>query len=142
MAQGRGKGDVGVCGMNDDLADLTFLFPDMGPVLAGVGGFVDAVAGGHVAANVSLSRADVDDVRIGGRHGDGADRGNRLLVENRLPGEAAIAAFPDAAGRRGRVVSQRIAGDSRRAADATAGRGTNRPVLDELEFGRSALIRL
>ena len=55
--------------MDDHLADLTFLFPDVLPALAAVGGLVDAVAGGDIPADVGLARADVDDVGLG--RGDG-----------------------------------------------------------------------
>ena len=48
---------------------------------------VDAVARRDVAADVGLAGADVDDVRVGRGDGDRADRGDRLVVEDRLPGE-------------------------------------------------------
>ena len=122
MAEHRGEGDVGVRRMDDDLADLPLLLPDVLPGLAAVGGLVDAVAGHDVAADVGLAGADVDDVGIGRRDGDGADGRGRLIVEDRLPGEAAVGRLPDAAGRRGRVVDHRIAGDAAGPADAAAGR--------------------
>src|SRR5205823_3427662 len=49
------------------------------PRRAGVGGLVDAVAGGEVGALQPFAAADVEDVRIRRRDGDRADRAGRLL---------------------------------------------------------------
>src|SRR5207245_2309219 len=73
MAQDGGEGDVRVARMHNHLGDLALLLPDVLPVLAAVGRFVDAVADGDVAADVGLAGADVDDVGVGGRDGDAAD---------------------------------------------------------------------
>ena len=57
------------------------------PGLAGVGRLIDAVA--HdvaVADHPRLAGADPDDVRIGVGDGDRADRGDRLVVEDRHEG--------------------------------------------------------
>ena len=123
VAEHRGEGDVGILRVDDHGPDLAFLLPDVRPGLAGVGRLVDAVARGHVAADVGLARADVDDVRVGRRHGDRADRRDRLVVEDRLPGEAAVARLPDAARGRGGVVGRA----DRRARRPRARRARPRP---------------
>ncbi len=62
-----------------------------------VGGLVHPVALRDVGAHVRLAGADVDDARIRGRHGDRADRADRLAVEDRLPGAPRVARLPHAA---------------------------------------------
>ena len=82
VAESRNKNDVGIRGMNDQRTDVTRVFEaDVGPRLAAVGGFVDAVAKRNVAADAGFAGADVNDVGIGIGNVDGADRGNRLLVK-------------------------------------------------------------
>ena len=92
-----------------------------------------------VAADVGLAAADVDDVGVGRRDGDGADGGDGLVVEDRLPVHAAVGRLPDAAGRGGGVVGERIAGHAAGAADAPAGRRADAAELEALELGRAAL---
>src|SRR4051812_18290578 len=60
VAEDGGEGNVRVRRMHDQRADLTRLFPDVLPGFAGVSGLVDTVAGGDVAADVRLARADVN----------------------------------------------------------------------------------
>src|SRR5205807_9234897 len=67
------------------------------PRFAGVGGFVDAVAGGEVGTLQPFAAADVDHVWIGGRHGDGADRAGGLVVEEGEPDTPGVGALPHAA---------------------------------------------
>ena len=66
-------------------------------VLPRVGGLVDAVAVGEIGPLQALAAADVDDVRVGRRDGEGADGAGRLVVEDRLPGAAVVGGLPDAA---------------------------------------------
>jgi hypothetical protein len=66
--------------------------------VAGVGGFVDAVAVGGVAAEVALAGADVDDVGIGGSDRDRADGAElQLAVGHGNPVRAAVGGLEDAA---------------------------------------------
>src|SRR5437762_3792237 len=44
-----------------------------------------------------FSTAHINDLRIGNRHGDGADRTGWLIVKNRLPGSSIIDGFEDTA---------------------------------------------
>ena len=69
----------------------------MRPGLAAVGGLVDAVADGEVGADDAGAGADVDDVGIGRRHGDRADRAGACLVEDRFPIGTVVGRAPDAA---------------------------------------------
>ena len=97
---------------------------------------VDAVAGRDVAADVGLAGADVDDVRVGRGDGDRADRRDRLVVEDRLPVDAAVVGLPDAAGGRGRVVGERIARHAGDPRDPPAGRRADRAVVQAGELRR------
>jgi len=85
VPQDGGVGDVGIGRVDDQRADLTLLFPDVLPGLAGVQRLVDAVTRADVAADVGLAGAGVDHVGVGRGDGNGADRGNGLVVEDRLP---------------------------------------------------------
>src|ERR1700758_341296 len=69
----------------------------MSPGLAGVGGFVNAVADGKIGPMQSLTTGDVNGIGIRGSDGDGADRLSGYVVEDRIPGAAVIIRFPDAA---------------------------------------------
>jgi len=74
VAFGRDEDDVGVGGVDGYLADLLGVAQaEVGPGLAGVGGLVDAVAGGEVGAGEAFAAADVDDVGVGGSYGYGAE---------------------------------------------------------------------
>ena len=64
MAQHRDEQAVRVARIDDDLRNLLAVAQaQVRPGLAGVGGLVDAVAGGEVGALQPLAAADVDDVR-------------------------------------------------------------------------------
>ena len=129
----------GLVGWTIDRADLAVLLPDVLPGLAGVGGFVDAVAGLDVAADVGLAGADVDDVGIGRGDGEGADGLGGLVVEDRLPVDAAVAGFPDAARGNGGVIGERIAGHTHRTRHPAAGGWADAAIIDRLEFRRTAV---
>src|SRR5262249_18299628 len=103
------------------------------PRLAAVGGLVDAIAGANVAANVPLTRADVNDVGIGGRQRDRPDARRRLIVEGGLPRHAAVDGLPYPARCRRHVVNQRITRHTNRAARPTSRGGPDLPYLDALE---------
>src|SRR5205814_1578259 len=62
MAQHGREGDVRIVGVYGHRANLAFLLPDMSPRLAGIGGFVNAVAGRDVASWVGLTGTDVDHI--------------------------------------------------------------------------------
>ena len=67
--------DVRVRRMNADLGNILRVDqPDLRPRLARVRGLVGSVALNDVAADVRFAGADVNDIRIGWRNRDGADR--------------------------------------------------------------------
>jgi hypothetical protein len=70
---------------------------EMCPRLAGIGRFVDAVAGRQVRPRQTFAAADIDDVGIGRRYRDPSDGSGRLVVEDWLPRAAGIGSLPDAA---------------------------------------------
>ena len=92
--------------------------------LSGVGGLVHPVAVRDLRSHVGLAGADVDDVGIGRRDANRADRGDRLRVEDRDPGAAGVRRLPDAAADRSEVERVRL---SRHAADAVDASAAKRP---------------
>src|SRR5258708_33748724 len=100
---------------------MSIFQPDLFQRLAAVVGTVDAIAERDVAANAGFAGADINDVRIGFRDRDAADGGSGLLLEKRIPGNAAVGGFPNTAGNPAKIVSVRLtrhAGDGKRAASA------------------------
>src|ERR1044071_9328001 len=91
--------DVGVLRVDEHRWDLfRVVEAEVLPRAAGVGGFVDAIALSDPPAGDQVAHADVDDVRVGRGHGDGADRrGFFDRVEDGVPGLAGARRFPDPA---------------------------------------------
>ena len=132
--------DVRIRGMHDDPADAAgFVQPHVRPRLAGVGGFIDAVAH-HIAVadDPGLAGPRPNDVGIGGRHRKSSDCLHRLAIEDRTPIVAAIAGFPDAARRRARVVSGGIAGHAGDRGDAVADNWSHKTEAEAVRSGSSA----
>ena len=89
---------VGVGRVDVDLRDhLRVVKAKVRPRLARVSRLVHAVARRQVGANDSGARADVDDVRVGRRHGNRANRAAAGRVEDRLPVRAVVGRAPHAA---------------------------------------------
>ena len=99
------------------------------PGLSAVGGPVHAVAVGDVRAHVGLARADVEDLRVRRRDRDRSDRGDRLAVEDRLPGAAGVLALPDSAADRAEVEVVRLARHARRRDRAPAAERADHPPV-------------
>src|SRR6266513_1438095 len=98
MAEDRDENPVLVARIDNDAADLLSVAEaEVTPCLAGIGGFVDAVAGRKVRPLNSFSAPDINHVRIRGRHREVADRASRLLVEDGCPDATIIGRLPDAA---------------------------------------------
>ncbi len=131
VAKSGNESDVGIRWMNDDGPNVARVFEaDVGPGLASVSGFVNAIAEGDVAADAGFAAADVYDVGIGVGNRDGANRrGGGLLIEERVPGDAAVGGFPDAAGDRAEVVGVRLAGDAGDGDGAAAAEGADEAPL-------------
>ncbi len=131
--------DIGVLGMDYHRPDLTGLLPNVFPGFPSVGAFENAFAANDVAADIGFTGADVHYVGVAWGHGDRADGGRRLFVENRLPAYAAIARFPDTARGRCRVIDERITRHAAGSTDATARRRSDQSVFQVLEFRGPAL---
>ena len=132
MAHRRDVDDVRILRVHDDAADaLRFVQPDVLEFLAAVGGLVDAGAERRALAVVRLSGPDVDDVGVRRRNRDVADRGNRVLVEDRRPGGAVVGGLPDAAGREADIDGRRVALDDGDVVDAAAHVGRADRAPDE-----------
>ena len=98
MAEDGDEQPVRIAWIDDDLRDLLAVAQaEMRPRLSGVGGFVDAVARREIGTLQPFAAAHVDDVRIGRRDGNRADRAGRLVVEDRRPDAAVVGRLPHAA---------------------------------------------
>ena len=129
--------DVGIGGMDDDAADVVGLLEaEVRPGGAGVHRLVDAIAPRGALAIVGLAGADVEDRRIGGREGEVADGGIGLVVEDGLPGIAAVDGLEDSAGGGADVDDARIGFDDGEVVDASAhGGGADAAEFQVLENG-------
>ena len=58
-----------------------------------------------------------------------ADGGNALLVEERIPGDAAVGGFPDAAGDRAKIIGVWLAGYADDSQDPAATKRTDQAPL-------------
>ncbi len=127
--------------MNDDAADPTGHFqPHVFPVLPGVGRPIDAVADGDVAADEGLTRTGPDHVRIGGSDGQRADRGGRLIIEDRGPVDPAVHRLEDTTRGGPEIVDVRVSGNAGHRADPVAHRADMAPGQG-LEHDRGQVIR-
>src|SRR6267378_4537490 len=126
MAQGGDECDIGIRGMNDDFADVQgVLQTDVGPSLPGVIRTIDAVAERDISTDTSLAGSNIEDVGIGIRDSHAADRRGALLVEERIPRDAAVRGFPNATGHGAKVIGIRLAGDAGDGQDASPAKGTD-----------------
>src|SRR5579872_2837288 len=116
MSHRSGIDNVGIFGIHHDGAGgVRFAQAGILPAFARVGGLVNAVAGNHVAADVSLTRARVKNVGIRGRHHNGADAGTGpryLAVRNVSPGNALIRALPHPAAHRSGIEQIGVGGNT------------------------------
>src|SRR5712664_4832056 len=91
MAESGDEYDVWIRGMNDEFADVPgVLQSDIGPNLAGVIRTIDAVAEGDISADASFAGSRVNDVGIGIGDCDAANGRGGLLLEERVPRDAAV----------------------------------------------------
>src|SRR5580700_6464461 len=135
MAECGHVDDVGIFGMNAYCADVEGVFQtDVLPGFARVGRFINAVAMGGVAADIRLTHADVDDIRVGLRDSDGAHgSGFELAVGDGQPAGAAVGSFPDPAAGGAEVIHIRLRGDARDSVHAAATERADAAVLEFLE---------
>src|SRR4051812_19581609 len=99
----------------------------MGPGLPCIGRFVDAVASGQVGPLQAFAAADVNDVWVGGRNGNRANRAGGLIVKNRLPGSSRVGCLPHAAINGAHVEDIRLLRYATTRAATPATRGPNHP---------------
>ena len=126
MPGDRDEKAIGIARVNRHLRNLLAVAqPEMRPGRAGIGGLVDAVADRQIGTMQSLTAGDVDDVRVGGRNFNGADRAGRLLIEDRLPGPPEVVGLPDSAVHRADVEDVRLAGNARDGARAATAKWTD-----------------
>ena len=117
---------VRIARVHEDGGDLLSVAQsEVTPRLAGVSGFVHAVADGEIGTLEAFAAAYVDDVGIGGGEGDGADGTGRLVVEDGLPGAAEVVGLPDAAVVHADVEDVGLAGDTGGADGAAATKGAD-----------------
>src|SRR6185437_2920703 len=101
--------DVRVVRIDEDGVDVVrTVEPDVAPGLSRVGGFVDSLAGRERPAR-GITGTDVDDVGIGFRYGERADRSDVGRIEDRLPHRAAVDGLPNAAFGHAGVVREGLA---------------------------------
>ena len=132
VPQRAGNDDVGIFRIDHDSADASGLLETRAsPCLASVGRLVDPVSNRDVAADECLAGARPNDVRIGGRDGQRANRRDILVVEDRVPVRTVVGRLEDAARRRACVIDVRTAGDS--------GDGNN-PVADRSDVAKLQLL--
>ena len=111
MAERGDEDPIGILRIDRQLRNLLRVTqPEMDPGLAGVARTVDAVADRQVRPRQAFAAGDVDDVRVGRRDGDPADRAGRLILEDRLPGPAGVGGLPHAAVDHPDVEGVRLAG--------------------------------
>jgi hypothetical protein len=131
--------------IDDDGGDLlgvaqTGIYANVLPALAGVGGFVDAVADREIRALETFAAAYINDARIGGRDRQGADGAGVLVVEDRFPDAPGVGALPNAAVIRGDVEDVRLSGNAAGGHSAAAAeRPDHAPAESAVEFGREGL---
>ena len=110
VPQSANVNDVRILRIDHNPADLArVLQPDVIPRCAAIRGFVDAVSGREVLANVALAGSGINGSGIGGSHGQCADRGHRLAVKNRRPDDSGIGRLPDSAIDSAKIKSCRVA---------------------------------
>ena len=122
MAKRRDVEPVGVSRVYPDAGDVAgVLEADVLPGRPGVGGAVDAVAVGDVAAYAGLAHSGVYDRGIGVRHGERAYGGGaEEAVGDVAPVRTAVGGLPDAARARSEVEGLPLVGVARHGHDASA----------------------
>ncbi len=101
LARNAGVYHVAVFRVDGDFRDaLRLMQTHVRPGRAGVGRLVNPVADRDRIARPCLAAAHPDRIRMRGIDRDGADRLDRVLVEDRLERRASVERLPDAAARR------------------------------------------
>src|ERR1700732_4974932 len=107
--------------MDEDLANVAgVLQADVVPGLTAVVRTIDAIAEGDVTANAGFASANINYIGIGVGDGDATDGGSGLLIEERVPGNASVGGFPNAAGDGAKIVRVWLAWDAAHAQSPAA----------------------
>src|SRR6202171_1874642 len=126
--------DVWISGMDNQFFDGARIpQADVLPRLATVESLINPVAMRNVATDASLSRTDIDDVRLRGRHSQAANAPDSFLIKERAPSHCAVGRLPHSAAGRAKVIGVRVPRDSRRRQGSPATEWTNRTVFQSLE---------
>src|SRR5258708_3195211 len=116
---------IRIFGIDEDGGDLLRVAQaEMLPGLAAVAGFVNAVAGREIWALETFAAPDVQNIGVGWRDGNRADRAGRLVVENGLPRVAGVGCPPNASVHCSHVEDIRLARD---AGDGDGAAAAERP---------------
>ena len=111
------------------------LEPHPRPRLARVHGLEDPFADRDVAPDARLTRARPHDARVGRRNRQRPDRGDRLIVEDRLPVDAGVGGLDNAARGGARVVDQRVTRHTGHRTHAVAGGADVPPAQLAVDIG-------
>src|ERR1700742_3581824 len=97
MSSSADQNRVAVFGVDQDLGDVLAVFETkVGPILAAVGGFVDAITHRNTVASPGFSGTRPNDTGIRVINGHGPNRLQRLPIEYRFEGGASVNRFPNA----------------------------------------------
>ena len=130
VAKRRDEDDIRILRIDNDSPNLSSaLESDVLPGLAGVDGFVHAVAELNRISHVGFARANVNHIRIRRRHTNGANRGRRRRVENGIPCATCVHRLPNAATNRAEIKSLRLAHDATNRVDAARAKRANHPPM-------------
>src|SRR5437870_446363 len=106
MAKRSHQNYVRVSWIDNQRADLPRIFEsDILPTLSGIDRFINTGSISRIAADRRFARSSVDNVVIGRRYRDRADRRNVLFIEKRRPICAAIGRLPDSTSNRPEIIS-------------------------------------
>lgn len=141
MARSRHIYDLVIHRVNDDAADMPgFHQAHVLPGPASIRRFEHAAAPGRTLTVVVLSCTHPNKVGIVLRDGNGADRRDVLMVEDRFPGRAVVHGLPKTACRGSSIVDRRARFENGKVVyAATHGRRTNAPEghMFQQAFNRS-----
>src|SRR5262245_55892783 len=140
MPRYSGKNLIGIARVNSQLRNLLAVAQaEVRPSLAGVSGFVDAVADGEVGAMQPLAATDINNVGVGRRYSQRPDGTCGLIVEDRLPGAPEVVCLPHPAVAHADIEDVGLAGNSGDGARASSPKWADRAPVQRLEQGRIEL---
>src|SRR6266851_4744459 len=132
---GHGSEDLaGIARIDGELGNLLAVAEaEMLPSLAGVSGFIYAVANGEVRPVQTFTAADINNVGIRRCDCQGADGAGGLIVKDRLPCATVIVSLPDSAVANAYIEDAGLAGNAGDGARASATIGADGTPVQRLE---------